>query len=100
MSGPLCELMRRYAYSLATFASLWLISLVIRRLPCQVKRVSWPSSLLIPALAIRAAWWFCQREDESRWRVGVVTPECPVEVQVVEQGHHRGYVVDKPVASL
>ncbi len=37
-------------------ASLWLISSVIRRLPCQVKRVSWPSSLLISALAIRAAW--------------------------------------------
>jgi hypothetical protein len=37
-------------------ASLRLISLVIRRLPCQVKRVSWPSSLLISALAIRAAW--------------------------------------------
>src|ERR1022692_2580572 len=28
--------------------------------------------------------------------VGVVTPECPVEVQVAEHGHHRGYVVDKP----
>ncbi len=39
-------------------ASLRLISSVIRRLPCQVKRVSWPSSLLISALAIRAAWGF------------------------------------------